>query len=244
MTRPKDPFLFEDFKRIAAELLAAFRAAALYLLLVGESGAGKTRLLDFTRGQADRCLHRVVYCCHASLSSGGLVRILARHLRTPIRRSPSETVQALTSVLAEEPGLTCLWIDEAHLLPDQTFDELRTLVEANLGGGPHLAVLLAGLPALRQRLHAPHLFPFWRRVQHRFELVGLHADEARPFACHHLGLAHERRLADDALAFIFEHARGLPGLMVQLLDLVVTRVPKGTINLEAAQSIVQDWDLA
>jgi type II secretory pathway predicted ATPase ExeA len=244
MIPTQEPFLFQDFQRAFKALLAALKAAIRYVLLVGESAAGKSRLLDFTRGRADRCLYRIVYFNHASLNSCGLIRVLARTLRTPIRRSQSETVQAITSILAEESTLTCLWVDEAHLLPDQTFDELRTLVEADLGQAPRLTVALAGLPDLRQRLHAPHLFPFWRRIQCRIELTGLRSDEARPFAAHVLGPKQEARLNDDALTFLFEHSRGLPGLLGPYLDLVVDRLPKGPITTEAIQPIVQDWDLA
>jgi type II secretory pathway predicted ATPase ExeA len=244
MTQTQEPFLFDDFKRAHEALLAALKAAVHFVLLTGESAAGKSRLLEYTRELVDRCLYRIVYFNHASLNSCGLVRVLARTLRTPLRRSQSEIVQAITAVLAEEPLLTCIWIDEANLLPDQTFDELRTLVEADLGRTPHLAVLVAGLPDLRQRLHAPSLFPFWRRIQCRIEITGLHSDEARPFARHVLGSKQETRLADDVLSFLFEHSRGLPGLLTQYLQLVVERVPKGPIAAEAGQSIVHEWDLA
>lgn len=240
----KNPFLFEDFCLARDVLLSAFKSAVQYILLTGESGAGKSTLLAFIQDLLERCFFRIVYFHCAKLSAAGLVRVLATELRIAIRRTHSETIHAIASVLSEEPGVTLIWIDEAHTAPDDTFTLARTLVEADLSGQAHLSLLLTGLPVLRQHLHAPHLFPLWRRIQRRVEITGLKTKEARPFARHVLGEKTEQRISDKALAILFEHSRGLPGLLVNYLDLLVTEQPKGTIAPDTAQSLIQRWDLA
>jgi type II secretory pathway predicted ATPase ExeA len=236
--------MFQDFAHAYELLHEAILAKTRYLMLTGESGTGKTTLMDYLRQHLDRCLFRVVYLHFACLNGYGLVRVLARHFRVPPRRSPPETVQALTAVIEADPSFTLVWIDEADLLPDNTFAELRALVESDLAGATRLCVLVAGLPALRDRLQAPHLFPFWRRLQARLEITGLQADEARAFATHHLGAKNESRISDEALAFIFEKSRGVPGLLIPYLDRVARAGPKGTVSIEAAKTTIQQWDLA
>jgi len=134
MSAAPTPFVFADFQTARDTLLASIRAGDRYVLFTGESGAGKTTLLRAIRGQLDRSFARIVYFNLARLSPAGLVRVLARQLRVPPSRSQPETVQALVKVLHDEPVRTWLWIDEAQLLPDDTFAELRTLVEADLAG--------------------------------------------------------------------------------------------------------------
>ena len=242
--KPNALFMFQDFIRTAELLRAAILAKVRYLMLTGDSGTGKTTLMSHVQQLLDRCVFRIIYLHFACLNGYGLVRVLARHFRVPTRRSPPETVQALTAVIEADPCFTLVWIDEADILPDDIFAELRALVENDLAGATRLCVLVAGLPTLRDRLQAPHLFPFWRRIQSRLEITGLRADEARAFATHHLGPKNEVRLSDEAIAFLFEKSRGIPGLLIPYLDCVAREVPKGPIDVEATKAIVQRWDLA
>jgi len=150
MSPAPSPFVFADFQTARDALLASLRAGDRYVLFTGESGAGKTTLLRAIRSQLDRSFARIVYFNLARLSPAGLVRVLARQLRVPPSRSQPETVQALVKVLHDEPVRTWLWIDEAQLLPDDTFAELRTLVEADLAGEAAVFVLLLA-PSSSQR---------------------------------------------------------------------------------------------
>lgn len=211
--------------------------------MTGESGAGKSTLLAHVRRQLDRRLFNVVYFAQASLTAPGLIRVLATRLRVPTRRSQAETVEAISRVLAEDPRTTLLWIDEATNLPDHLFDEARTLAESELGNKLRLHVLITGLPALRSRLQAPNLFPFWRRIQRRVEITGLKNGEVQGFARHHLGVKAANRLSEEAIAVLFEHSHGLPGRLLPYLDQVTVRPGPGPISAEAALSAIQQWDL-
>lgn len=243
MTNAK-PYPFDDFLAAANVILEAIRSSVRYALLTGESGAGKSSLLDYVRQQLDRCLFNVIYFTQASLTAPGLIRVLAARLRVPTRRSQAETVEAVAAVLAEDPRTTVLWIDEATLLPDGLFNEARTLAESELGNKLRLSILVAGLPQLRSRFQTPTLFPFWRRFQRRVEITGLRSDEVRPFARQVLGAKHNGRLSDEAITALFEHSRGLPGRLVPYLEQLMRQHPTGPIPGDAALSVIQQWDLA
>jgi hypothetical protein len=81
-------------------------------------------------------------------------------------------------------------------------------------------------------------------MQRRIEVIGLNVDEARPFLNHLLGKKDAQRFKEDAVRTLFDHSRGLPGLLVNYLDTIIRQVPKGTIDSETVLSVIQQWDLA
>jgi len=236
---PKEPYLFDDFKRAFSELHSAIETEGRYLLLTGESGTGKTTLLRKLAETLDRCRFRILYLNLNPLSPVGLVRVLARALRVRLFRTPPETIQALSQVLAEESSRTLLFVDEAQALVDETFFQLRMLLETDLSGKLPMAVLLTGLPELRERLGAPGLFPFFRRFQARVEITGLRLEEARPFLVHYFGEKKAGRLKEENLSILFEHSRGLPGLLVSNLESVFRQLPDGPIEADTLTMILQ-----
>lgn len=236
------PFLFDDFTRALAQLQEASEHKDRYVLLTGESGSGKTTLLRTLRGSLDRVRYRCIYFQISRLSPAGLVRCLARSLRIAVCRSQPETVQAIARVLHEDVCQTLLWCDEAQLLPDETFAELRTLAETDLAGDIPISVFLCGLPPLREHLQAPELFPLWRRLTSRVELTGLRHDEARPFAEHHLG-ENSSRIQDETLSVLFEQARGVPGVLQPYLERTLREAPEGPIPPDVAEAIIQRYEM-
>lgn len=236
-------FPFSDFTEAKKTLLTALGEKEPYVLLTGESGSGKTSLLREVKREIDRCRMRLFYFIFARLSPAGLVRVLARSLRMRPLRSQPETVKAIARILREEPWHALVVVDDAQMVPEETFAELRTMAEVELEGNPPLSVVLSGLPPLRERLRAPHLFSLWRRILTRIEITGLTREELRPFAEHVVGEGADR-LADDTLALLFENARGIPGLLRPYLEVVCRYPGEGPIPPETAERLVQDFDLA
>ena len=244
VTEPSPFFPFADYQAAKDAVLHAIETREPYVLLTGESGCGKTSLVREVAREVDRCRTRIFYFNLARLSPAGLVRVLARSLRMPPLRSQPETVTAIAKLLRDEPWHGLVVVDEAQMVPEETFAELRTLSEVDLDGGVVISVLLTGLPDLRERLRAPHLFPMWRRLLRRIEITGLTRDEMRPFADHVLGPEVARRIGDDALDILFEHGRGIPGLLRPYLERLARRPGDETLDRDDAEQVVQDFDLA
>lgn len=240
------PFPFADFLRAQKALGRALQSADdTYLLLTGETGTGKTALLkDLTHKTLDRFRHRLVYFSHAQqLGATGLIRVLARTLRVRPGRSHPETVQALVAHLQDEPQQIWIWFDEAHVLPEETLTEARSLAESHLGGESHLHILLCGLPPLRERIQA--MTPLWRRIVVREELNGLTRDELPAFLDHHFGKTTRERFCDDGLSLLFERGRGIPGLLLPTLRATLRSAPgKGKIHPTQIEDLLGRWDLA
>jgi len=236
-------FPFEDFKLASLTIVEAVKVGVPYILLTGDSGAGKSSVFKYVKEVLDSYSFRFIYLHDQKLNLTGLVRVLARSLRLTVRRTNAETLQDMAAILSDEPGHTVLWLDEAHLIPDDTLSAVRSLVEARCGTASNISVVFCGLQALRHNLQAPHLFPIWRRLQRRIELIGLRSDEARPLLEHLVSKKESVRFKDDAVATLFDSSRGLPGLFVSYLDVINRQVPKGTIDADAVQNVIQQWDL-
>lgn len=238
-----EPFPFDDFIDAKNALCEALEKRARYIVITGESGSGKTSLLRVLRRELDRCRFRIVYFNLSRLSPAGLIRVLARHLRTSPLRSQPETIQAIAKLLIDDPCHTMLWVDEAQQIPDETFMELRTLAECDLDGASPVSVLWSGLPELRERLMAPRHTSTWRRIRHRIEITGLRRDELVDFSMHHLGQQATERFHQDAMTVIFEHGRGVPGLVLPYLERVLAEADEGPVAAPVAEAILQRWDL-
>lgn len=209
-----EPFLYQDFRRAADILLDTVRRHQPYVLLLGESGCGKTTLLRHRQSRLDKRSFTVLYLCHGRPSPSALARVLADALHLPIRRTRAETSRLLLVTLKNLPAKLLLWIDEAQLIHDDTLHELRLLSEADIDGPPLFRTILSALPQLKERLLAPDLFPLFRRISTRVRLRGLLHEEVVPFIDHALEKHASQRFSPEALNVIFEQARAIPAIIL------------------------------
>ena len=242
---PTTYFAFTDFVRALENLENTFRNQQdRYLLLTGETGVGKTMLCRKLHTTLDRCRYRVLYFSHARhLSATGFIRVLARSLRLPTRRSHSETLQGMVNALREQPHQLLIWFDEAHELADETLLEARSLAESDLTDSCPVRILLIGMPALRDRLQT--IGQLWRRIVVREELTGLTFDELPPFIQHHFGEENSQRICTEGMRILFERGRGIPGLIVPMFrKILADSQPNQPINPLTLDDILQRWELA
>jgi len=75
------------------------------------------------------------------------------------------------------------------------------------------------------------------------EITGLCRDEAADFAVHHLGQEAAQRFEEEALSAIFEHGRGLPGLVLPYLERVLSEATDGHVTAETAEMVLDRWEL-
>lgn len=240
-----EPFPYEDFQQALGILKSALARTTAYALVTGESGSGKTTLLRCLAAQLDRRRFHILYLSHGQPSPSSFVRLLAESFHLPARRTRAETSRLLVQTLRNQPTRVLLSIDEAQPLADETLQEIRLLAEADPDGLPLFSVILCGLPSLRERLLAPHLFPVWRRLRPRVTLTGLRRDELPAFLTHHLGKDGLARFEPPAaLDVLFEQARGLPALIRDRAEDCLKACPKGTLSAPQVAEILDCMEAA
>lgn len=239
---PREPFAYHDFQQALKSLKSALTQKPCYCLLLGESGTGKTTLLRSLQAKLDRRQFAVLYLCHGQPSPSGLARVLAEALHLPIRRTRAETSRLLVQTLCNLPTRLLFWIDEAQLIRDDTLHEIRLLSEADLEGPPLFSVVLSSLPALKDRLLAPDLFPLWRRISPRVSLTGLLREEMPDFLIHVFSKQHAARFSQDALSVIFEQARGIPALVESFTAECLKHHPNQNITAQSAAEALENLE--
>ena len=237
------PYPFDDFLRAKHRLLRAlFEHHEPFALLTGDTGTGKTALLRELRTTIERPRYRLVYFAQArKLGAVGLIKVIGESLRVRPSLCHALGLERLLRALAEDPRTLLLWLDEAHELPEETLAEARAISESDLAGTGPIQILLIGLPKLRAQLQAQPAL--WRRIAVREEIAGLRFEELDAFLAHHF--PSPQRLCEQGLSALFEHAKGVPGLLLPMYRAILEHASaeSGPIDPSAVEDSLQRWDL-
>lgn len=206
---------FDDFNYVYTTLEAAVRQHQTYLLLIGESGCGKTTLLRTLLSNLDTHLFQYLYICGRQTTTASMLGTLAKHFHLPSWCTRSELMHLLTAAIKNMTSRFVVVIDEAQELLDQTLIELRLLCEVQLQNEPLFTVVFSALPALKERLLSAEHAPLLRRITTRLRLRGLRDEEIEQFLIAFCSAAELSRFTPQALSLLFEEARGLPAQILQ-----------------------------
>lgn len=80
------------------------------------------------------------------------MNVLARKAGVSPRRSRAETAMILSQALLDDERMHVLVLDEAHMMPDQTLEDVRLLTIADFDRKSPFGLVLAGHPSLDDRL--------------------------------------------------------------------------------------------
>jgi type II secretory pathway predicted ATPase ExeA len=179
------------------ECLAAMEWALLhehcgFMILVGETGTGKTTLLKaiIERRLADL---RLAYVTNPKLCFEEIMQVLLAQLGATVNgHGRLALVNALDSIIRAQPKpcRTAIVIDEAQDLSDETLEDLRLLTSRIDAKDQELQLILIGQPEVLNRLSAPHLRQFRERVSTKATLMPLSSDESISYINYRIGAAN------------------------------------------------------
>jgi type II secretory pathway predicted ATPase ExeA len=216
-------------------------------LLVAESGCGKSTALSLFAKSLDASNYHLVVLSLTTLAPFSLLSGIATSIGLKPRRFKGETAAALLGHLRSLPRRTVLIIDEAHLLPDNSLEDLRLLTADDFDRRSPFAMILCGQPLLRDRLAEPRHWALTQRIGVRIRLRPLTEAEVGLFLALHLKAAGTAKPTFDpqAVAAIFQHTRGIPRLVQNLaLASALAALNSGTDTIDslAVQQAVVDLE--
>ena len=164
-----------------------------FIVITGETGAGKTTILS---GLLDSLAHtnvNVGQLVTTQLDAEDTLRMVGAAFGFRVKDVPkSELLITLEAFLISQTskGKRCLLIvDEAQNLSPRAVEELRMLSNFQFGNQALLQSFLVGQPEFREILQQPEMEQFRQRVAATCHIGPLDADETRSYVEHRLKCA-------------------------------------------------------
>lgn len=210
------------------ELVKAATRQRSMMLLIGPPGVGKTTGVRSVTDELPVNKYTVVYLGQDQ-NGGNLLRRFAENLGLQAKGfRPNHVLQIsqwLTDNLKNGGKQVILIVDEAHLLDDQTLEELRLLSNADYDRQSPLTLILLAQPWLRARLKAPIFEPLTQRLRYRYTLEGLGKDETERYIRSRMtkGGLNPALLTAEAIQQIFAYSEGIPRRVNNICTLVLLK---------------------
>ena len=193
-------------------------------ILTGEPGSGKTTACRRTAQALPPGQYRI---CYVSFSTGSALdtrNTIAqtfglpwRHRRAHAWEAIREQIKQLSSEQRQSPVLI---FDEAHLLRDDSLDQLRLLLNFEMDATNRLALILVGLSELDRRLTMARHQSLAQRLIVRHQMALLTAEEIESCVTHRLTLAGVAKQSvlflPPAMEAIRLGSKGIPRLVNHL----------------------------
>lgn len=219
---PHQLFLADGQSELCARLDFLLKDRGLGLV-TGEIGSGKSTSIRRFAAQLDPNRHAVIYLANPLLGLSGIYRDLLSALGyEPVFGKPKAVARirsAFQDLLSTKHRLPVLILDEAHLFPTSVFEPLRLLFSAEMDSQSLGVLLLVGQPALRRTLRLAPYEAFYQRISTHYHLPPFDLAQTIAYVRHHVQLAEYKGgtlFTDDALARIYEYAKGIPRLTNRL----------------------------
>ncbi len=241
-------FASDDMESARTALVRCIQRAEGAGLIVGPSGTGKTLLCQIVAEQLGSQFAVALLSSGRLGSRRALLQAILYALQRPYRgMDEGELRLALIDYLTVEeqrPEALVLIVDEAHTLPLRLLDEIRMLTNLSFEGNPKIRLILAGAPALEERLSSPRLESFSQRIVARFYLEPLGRADTDRYVRAQLSIAGSRNGAvfdDQACQSVYRATDGVPRLINQVCDHAMLLACAGGQSHVGAALIEEAW---
>ncbi len=214
------------FDAACAGILDGIRERCGMMLLIGETGVGKTLLLHRCMAEAPDI--RFILLTNAGLDFPDILNYLCASLELPADHLDAGQrsrllLEALAACERRNQPVTLL-IDDAHQLRVGVLRRLHDFVEMPAIPAQRLQVVLAGLPEIEAKLRQPELQRLQTRITTCCRLGSLSDAEAALFIRHQFETAQHWNGELPASAIIdriVQYGQGVPRVLATLCDTIL-----------------------
>ena len=225
------PFAGGAYREIHAALARSLTRRDGLVLLIGETGVGKTTLwkaiVDETGAAASAIVNPFLefrdLLAQVTADFGLVPAHAAPDAQNPsLVTSEHEQIRTLQRFVEQAGRPAILIVDDAHLISRPVLHQMRALINlsTHVGG---LTVLLAGQPPLETALRRREFRSIDERIVHRWHLGRLTRTEVPAYIAH--CFADIETPSDDVLESLAELSEGIPMVINRIVDAAVMPDP-------------------
>ena len=222
---PKYLLQTPQIQEALAELMVGVTRRKGFMLLSGETGTGKTTVLNSLQEwlRTEEIPAAFVFNPHLQIEQ--LLEYIIAGFGVPF--DPSNRLDARATLhhwllALERRGRTAVVIlDEAQGLSLSTLEEIRLQLSFESQSEPLLQVILAGQPELEQKLRGPELRQLWQRMTLRCRMVPLTQEQTLAYISSRLragGAKDDKLFSQGAVSAIYSYSLGIPRIMNLLCE--------------------------
>jgi len=221
-------FLYHSPKHEEAlfRMLYAIKERKPAALLTGECGSGKTLLSRVLLAELAQQRYQSAIIFNPKVNSLELLREITYQLgiNNPSSVTKIELLHQLNEIFHKnrsEQKDTVIVVDEAQTIDEDSFEELRLLLNFQLNDNFLLTLILLGQPELKEKIdRLPNLK---QRFSVRYHLKALSDKETKEYILHRLKVAGatEEIFLEDAILEIFRFSAGIPRRINNLCDMAL-----------------------
>ena len=217
-------FLSEGHKEVLAALVYFIEAKKAFAMVCGDVGTGKTMLIHcFLQGLPESV--RPIVVSNPFVAPMDLLRYVARALNLPdpqegILELSDQVKQALAEARSRDEQVV-LMVDEAHLLSEQSLEEIRLLSNLETPNQNLLQILLVGQHELSHKLGSPAMRPLRQRININRFLSPLNPTETIQYVDHRLqnvGSSFAACFEPACGSLLYKMTGGVPRRINQICD--------------------------
>lgn len=249
-----DPYFFftsATHKSALAYLRYGMKLGEGFIVVTGAAGTGKTTLSLALLGSLARDEMVVGELVTTHLQDEDLLRSIAAAFKLSAAGAKSDLIFRLQGFFtrhAQAGKHVLLVVDEAHNLPQSSFEELRMLSNFHRGSQALLQCILLGQPPLRDMLAQTGMEQFQQRVIATHHLHPLSPTETRGYILHRLqqaGWRGDPGFTAEAVRLVHQYTQGIPRLINALCNRLMLYgyiEEKHQIDATATIQVYNEWE--
>jgi general secretion pathway protein A len=217
-------FFSANHKEVAASLLYFIKWKKGFALVCGDVGTGKTMLINYLLNKLPDSVHPIMIA-NPDVGYIEILRYVAGILKIDAKgKRVLDLVDHVKAALVEASlrgERFVLIIDEAHLLPDKSIEQIRLLSNIETQKQKLFQILLLGQYELSYKLDRPEMRQLRQRININRFLAPMDAAETIQYIDHRLRLAgasFDACFESDCRHLIFKMTNGVPRSINQLCD--------------------------
>ncbi len=221
-----------------------------FIVVSGAVGTGKTTLALTLLGELSRSDMVIGELVTTQLQPEDLLRAIAVAFQLGGDGTKSNLLarlQAFFTAHTRAGKHVLLVVDEAHNLPQGSFEELRMLSNFHRGPQAMLQCILLGQPPLRDMLTRANMEQFQQRVIAAHHLNPLCPEETRGYVLHRLcqaGWCGDPSFTAEAIQYVHRYTQGIPRLINALCNRIMLYgylEEKHQIDASATTHAYSEW---